>query len=96
VNASKVNVLELSKGDRFELRKVTPLMPSHSPRNPLKAIAGMRRLPAGTTCTVGRVKRRNVGNWYRVDVEYTGIAVPRAGWINGIALLGQAITLVKA
>jgi hypothetical protein len=95
VNASKVDVSELSKGDRFELRKVTPLMPSHSPRNPLKALAKMYELPIGTPVAVRRVKNKSVGCWYLVDIESVGVVFKRAGWINSVALLGQGITLVE-
>lgn len=86
----------MKPGSQFTLIKETPLMAELESADAIESIGKIRRLPAGTLIRVKRVAKKNFTPWYEVDVM-TGDGTPSAsGWINSIALTGQAQEDMKA
>jgi hypothetical protein len=86
----------LQIGAKYGLSRETPLVPERHPSNPLRAIASMRRVPAGTIITIAGVDRSDKTNpWYRVKVRSASGATVDEGWINSDALIGQEIKTLR-
>lgn len=86
----------LSSGVRYQISRETPLMPERNPEDPLRAMAAARRLPPGSGFVVLSIDRSEPSNvWYRVRALSTRGASLGSGWVNGIALIGQEITVVR-
>ncbi len=90
-----LNPLELEITQACIVSRQTPLMPSHSPADPLKNLQKIKQIPKGGVFMVlEKVKKR--GNpWYRVlafDQRKNRIGT---GWINSTALLSQKLKAYK-
>jgi len=81
----RVSPRELEPGRSYRLSEQTPLMPEFEPADALAAIAKVRKIRAGSTFFVLRIRTKRGTPWYCVRVDRT------EGWINSAALLGQRI-----
>lgn len=90
-----LNPLELEIGQAYIVSKQTPLMPSHSPADPIVAIQQMQQIPKRGGFKVLEVYKEKNKPWYKVtafDQSTEGIGT---GWINSTALLGQQLKAHK-
>jgi len=78
-------------GQIFQLTKETPLMPEMDPADPLAALSKMRKLPAGSYIKVSKIARKASSPWYQVSsIDRQKKNRLGTGWINSVALMGQA------
>ena len=90
-----LNPLELEVHQTYILSKQTPLMPSHSPVDPIAALKKMKQIPKGGVFRVLEIVKKKAIPWYKIvalDKRGKGIG---AGWINSTALLGQQLKAYK-
>lgn len=80
----------LKVGDEFRLTKETGLMPALNPVDPIGAIAMIRGLPPGTVIRVQKIVQKGGAPWYQVSPTNSDGASVGSGWVNSIALIGQA------
>jgi hypothetical protein len=86
----------LKTGAKYQISRETPLMPERHSADPLRAIAAIRRVPAGAILTVLEVDRSDPSNpWYRVSAVSARGTIPLSGWLNSDALIGQEIRVVR-
>ena len=87
---------DLKAGVTYALSRETPLAPELHPSDPVRAIAVIRRLPAGTLITVVTVDHSDTRHpSYRVIAKSPGGSELGTGWIDGIALIGQEIRVIR-
>lgn len=86
-----LNPLELEIGQAYIVSKQTPLMPSHSPADPIAAIQQMKQIPKGGGFKVLEVYNAANNPWYKVTAFDHSIEEIGIGWINSTALLGQKL-----
>jgi hypothetical protein len=85
----------LEVGKIYILSKETPLMPYHSPSNPLAALKQVKQIPKGGMVKIMETIQKNSTPWYKIiafDQKNKRIG---AGWINSTALLGQELQVHK-
>jgi len=80
---------KLALNTPYKLSKKTPLLKEIEPEDPLRAIAEMRYLPAGTIFQVAKKTMHNRTPYYFIIAETEGQKVN--GWVNSIALIGQEL-----
>ncbi len=85
----------LDIGATYVVSRNTPLMPSHSPADPLEALKEMKCIPEGGAFKVIEIYKKAANPWYKVttlgkDKESLG-----TGWINSTALVGQELEASK-
>lgn len=90
-----LNPLELEVGRAYVVSKQIPLMPSHSPADPITAIQQMKQIPQGGGFKVIEVYKEKTNPWYKVITFDQGTAQLGTGWINSTALLGQKLKAQK-
>lgn len=83
-------MLQLLTLRHFRLIEQTPLMPALNPTDTMEAISKMQRLPAGVSIRVSKVGHRGTTRWYEVKAYDKRGRLIAKGWINSIALMGQA------
>ena len=81
----------LDVGSTYVVSKKTPLMPSHSPADPLEAIKQMKHIPKGGSFKVLETYKKKVSPWYRVSARGKNKKALGTGWINSTALIGQQL-----
>ena len=81
----------LARGSKYRVSRETPLMPHHSPGNPLVAIAQMKKIPVRGTIYIRATHDKRGTLWYEVAATDANGAKLGRGWINSTALLGQSI-----
>ena len=86
-----LNPLELEIGQAYVVSKQTPLMPSHSPDDPIAAIQQMKQIPKRGGFKVLEVYKEKNNPWYKVTAFDQGTEEIGTGWINSTALLGQQL-----
>jgi len=89
-----LNPQNLKIGQAYVVSKQTPLMPSHSPADPLLAIQQMKQIPKGGRFKVLEVYKEKANPWYpwyKVTAFNQRTEQIGTGWINSIALLGQEL-----
>ena len=62
-----LNPLELEVGQAYIVTKQTPLMPSHSPADPIAALQKMKQIPGGGGFNVLDTFDKKGNPWYRVS-----------------------------
>lgn len=82
----------LKVGEVFQLAEETPLMPELEPVDPIAAVSNILRLPVGAYIKVFKIKHKRKGGppWYQVKAIDRQKKPLGGGWINGVALRGQA------
>ncbi|MBA7589038.1 hypothetical protein ES708_31111 [subsurface metagenome] len=90
-----LNPLELEIGQTYVVSKQTPLMPSHSPADPIAAIQQMKQIPKGGGFKVLEVYKEKNNPWYKVTAFDQSKEEIGTGWINSTALLGQQLKAHK-
>ena len=90
-----LNPLELEVGQTYILSKQTPLMPSHSPADPIAALQKMKQIPKGGVFKVLETVKKRGNPWYKVVALDQGKKRIGTGWINSTALLGQELKASK-
>ena len=80
----------LTVGQSFLLTHKTPLMPKLEPADPLTALGKIRDIPAGVTILIHQVAKKLGDPWYFVTVSSPNGRNLGVGWINSVALYGQA------
>jgi len=90
-----LNPLELEAGQTYIVTKQTPLMPSHSPADPIAALQKMKQIPEGGGFTVHDTFNKKGNPWYRVSAFDQRKKQIGTGWINSTALLGQQLKAYK-
>lgn len=90
-----LNPLELEVGQTYILSKQTPLMPSHSPADPIAALQQMKQIPKGGVFKVLETFKKRGLPWYKVVVLDQRKKRIGTGWINSAALLGQELKAHK-
>ena len=90
-----LNPLELEIGQAYIVSKQTPLMPSHSPVNPIAAIQQMKQIPEGGGFKILEVYKEKNNPWYKVTAFNQSTEEIGTGWINSTALLGQQLKAHK-
>lgn len=86
-----LNPLELEIGQAYVVSKQTPLMPFHSPADPIAAIQQMKQIPKGGGFKVLEVYKEKNNPWYNVTAFDQSTEEIGTGWINSTALLGQQL-----
>lgn len=87
--------LELEIGQAYVVSKQTPLMPSHSPADPIAALQQMKQIPKGGGFKVVEVYTEKHNPWYKVTAFDQSAEQIGTGWINSTALLGQQLKAHK-
>jgi hypothetical protein len=90
-----LNPLELEIGQAYVVSRQTPLMPSHSPADPIAAIQQMKQIPQGGVFKVLDVYKEKTNLWYKVIAFNQSTEQIGTGWINSTALLGQQLKAHK-
>ena len=90
-----LNPLELEVGQTYIVTKQTPLMPSHSPADPITALQKMKQIPGGGGFKVLDTFDKKGNPWYRVSAFDQRKKQVGTGWINSTALLGQQLKAYK-
>jgi hypothetical protein len=90
-----LNPLELEIGQTYILSEQTPLMPSHSPVDPVAALQKMKQIPKGGVFKVLETFKKRGLPWYKVVVLDQRKKRIGTGWINSAALLGQELKAHK-
>jgi len=90
-----VDPLGLDIGQSYVVSKQTPLMPSHSPADPMAAIQQMKYIPQGGGFKVLEVYKEKTNPWYKVIAFDQRTEQIGTGWINSTALLGQQLKAYK-
>ena len=90
-----LNPLELEIGQAYTVSKQTPLMPSHSPANPIAAMQQIKQIPKGGGFKVLEMVRKKTNPWYKVTAFDQRKIQIGTGWINSTALLGQELKAYK-
>lgn len=90
-----LNPLELEVGQTYILSKQTPLMPSHSPADPIAALQKMKQIPKGGVFKVLETVKKRGNPWYKVVALDQRKKRIGTGWINSTALLGQELKAYK-
>jgi hypothetical protein len=90
-----LNPLELEIGQAYTVSKQTPLMPSHSPADPIAAIQQMKEIPKGGGFKVLEMVKKKTNPWYKVTAFDQREMQIGTGWINSTALLGQELKAYK-
>ena len=90
-----LNPLELEIGQAYVVSKQTPLMPSHSPTDPIAALQQMKQIPEEGGFTVLEVYNATNNPWYKVTAFNHSTEEIGIGWINSTALLGQQLKAYK-
>jgi hypothetical protein len=84
---------QLDIGQSYVVSKQTPLMPSHSPADPMAAIQQIKYIPEGGGFKVLEVYYKEKYNpWYKVIAFNQSLDEIGKGWINSTALLGQQLS----
>ena len=90
-----LNPLELEVGQTYILSEQTPLMPSHSPADPIAALQKMKQIPKGGVFKVLETVKKRGNPWYKVVAFDQRKKRIGTGWINSTALLGQELKAHK-
>ncbi len=90
-----LNPLELEIGQAYVVSKQTPLMPSHSPADPIAQIQQMKQIPQGGGFEILEVYKEKTNPWYRVIAFDQRTEKIGTGWINSTALVGQQLKAHK-
>lgn len=90
-----LNPLALEVGQIYIVSKQTPLMPSHSPADPLAALQKMKQIPDGGSFKVLDAFDKKGNPWYKVSAFDQTKNQIGAGWINSSALFGQELKAYK-
>lgn len=90
-----LNPLELEVGQTYIVTKQTPLMPSHSPVDPIAALQNMKQIPEGGGFKVLDTFDKKGSPWYMVRAFDQRKKQIGAGWINSTALFGQQLKAYK-
>ncbi len=90
-----LNPLELEVGQTYIVSKRTPLMPSHSPDDPIAALKKMKQIPKGGAFKVLDTFNKRGNPWYRVIAFGQRKKQIGTGWINSTALVGQELRAYK-
>lgn len=82
----------LEVGDVFQLTETTPMMSEFEPKDPLEALGRSLRLPVGAYIKVFQIDHQRDGGalWYQVRAIDQNKQPLGSGWINSVALRGQA------
>ena len=81
--------LELNQS--YRITKDTPLMPVLRPIDAMDALENVKYIPAGYVIEIVDISSALGNSWYEVVVRDRK-GIPRgSGWVNSIALVGQAI-----
>jgi hypothetical protein len=90
-----LNPLDLEVSQIYIVTKQTPLMPSHSPADPIAALQKMKQIPVGGAFRVLDTFNKKGTPWYRVSAFDQRKEQIGTGWINSTALLGQQLKAYK-
>ena len=90
-----LNPLELEIGQTYILSEQTPLMPSHSPVDPIAALQKMKQIPKGGVFKVLETFKKRGNPWYKVVAFDQRKKRIGTGWINSTALIGQELNAYK-
>ena len=90
-----LNPRELEVGQTYIVAKRTPLMPSHSPADPIAALQRMKQIPKGGAFKVLETFNKRGNPWYKVIAFDQRKKQIGTGWINSTALLGQELKAYK-
>ena len=90
-----LNPLELEVGQTYIVSKQTPLMPSHSPADPIAALQKMKQIPKWGVFKVLETVKKKGNPWYKVVALDQRKKRIGTGWINSMALLGQELKAYK-
>ena len=81
---------------RYRISKKTPISQELKPKDPLKAIAEMQYLPAGSVIRILKKESRRSAPHYYVTAEVRGSTRHKIiGWIYSPALMGQDLNVVE-
>lgn len=90
-----LNPFELEIGQAYVVSKQTPLMPSHSPADPIADIQQMKQIPKKGGFKVLEVYKKKNKPWYKVTAFDQSTEEIGTGWIDSTALLGQQLEAHK-
>lgn len=90
-----LNPLELEVGQTYIVTKQTPLMPSHSPADPIAALQKIKQIPEAGGFKVLDTFDKKGTPWYRVNAFDQRTKQIGTGWINSTALFGQQLKAYK-
>ena len=90
-----LNPLELKIDQSYIVSKQTPLMPSHSPEDPIAAIQQMKQIPKGGGFNVLEMVKKKNNPWYKVTAFDQNNTQIGTGWVNSTALFGQELKASK-
>jgi len=87
--------LELEIGQVYVVSEQTPLMPSHTPDDPIAALQQMKQIPKEGGFKILEVYNATNNPWYKVNAFDNSTEEIGIGWINSIALFGQQLKVYK-
>lgn len=90
-----LNPVDLEIGQTYILSEQTPLMPSHSPADPIAALQKMKQIPKGGVFKVLETFKKRGLPWYKVVAFDQRKKRIGTGWINSAALIGQELNADK-
>lgn len=84
-------------GHSFALTRITPLMPSLGNPNSIEelslSLGAVIQLPPGTQILVSSNQKNRGTTWYLAEARTVEGDFIGKGWINGIALIGQTLSI---
>ena len=78
-------------GEAYVVSEQTPLMPSHSPADPIAAVQRMKQIPRGGRIRVIDNYNEYSKPWFKVTAYDDESERIGTGWINSVALFGQKL-----
>ena len=89
ISSTFIDPFDLEIGARYRLSRETPLMPEFEPKDPIRALQAIKKIPPGGTVMVISRKQKAISPWYYVRYG------SHEGWINSVALVGQSLERIK-
>ena len=83
----------LDVGRAYISSKDTPLMPYHSPGDPLTALNEVKTIPKTGAFKVLEFFSKKGTRWYKVEAFDSNMKDMGTGWINSTALVGQKLNV---
>jgi hypothetical protein len=83
----------LDVGQAYIPSKDTPLMPHHSPADPLAALNDVKTISKTGGFKVLEVFSKNGTKWYKVEALDSDMKDIGTGWVNSTALVGQKLNV---
>jgi len=89
------NPKDLDADQTYIVSRKTPIMPHHSPADPIAAIDGTKQIPIGGRFKILEVYLKDGDPWYKATAYDQDLKEIGTGWINSTALIGQELKILE-